>query len=153
MLRLRDESWDRDFCALFEQLEDQFGFVDNQSRVNLPTAQIRVPPLESAELVEALGNLNGWVTVESTVPKNYPKPRQELMRSFDFRSFASAIEFMKQAVPLIEEHQHHPRWENQWRTVSIYLSTWDIGNRISRLDVVLARALDDLYRNYKKSEV
>jgi hypothetical protein len=29
--------------------------------------------------------------------------------------------------------------------VTVYLSTWDIGNLISQIEVDLAKALDDLY--------
>ena len=52
---------------------------------------------------------------------------------------------MNKAVDPINEVQHHPRWENQWRTVIVYLSTWDIGLKISRLDVDLAKVLDGIY--------
>jgi pterin-4a-carbinolamine dehydratase len=52
---------------------------------------------------------------------------------------------MRAAVEPVQKLQHHPRWENQWRTVTVYLSTWDIGNKITALDIQLARAFDALY--------
>ncbi len=53
---------------------------------------------------------------------------------------------MQAAVNPIKELKHHPRWENQWRTVTVYLSTWDIGFRISQLDIDLAGILDRIYK-------
>ena len=58
------------------------------------------------------------------------------------------MDFMVAAVPAIEELQHHPRWENQWRTVTVYLSTWDIDSRISHLDLKLAKKLEQIYREF-----
>ena len=85
------------------------------------------------------------------VPGDYPNARQELRKAYRFRSFAKAVEFMQSAVPLVEQLQHHPRWENQWRTVTVYLSTWDIGSRITSLDIELAKGLDALYEGSNAS--
>jgi len=46
---------------------------------------------------------------------------------------------------------HHPRWENQWRTVTVYLSTWDLNYRISELDVQLAARLDRVASDVMRS--
>jgi pterin-4a-carbinolamine dehydratase len=51
-----------------------------------------------------------------------------------------------------QKAQHHPRWENQWRTVTVYLSTWDIGYRVSALDIALARTLDALYEEMRSGK-
>ncbi len=43
---------------------------------------------------------------------------------------------------------HHPRWENVWRTLNVYLTTWDIGQRISDRDIVLALYLDRAFSDF-----
>lgn len=43
---------------------------------------------------------------------------------------------------MIEQVNHHPRWENVYRTLRVALSTWDIGHRISYADAMLAQAFD-----------
>jgi pterin-4a-carbinolamine dehydratase len=51
---------------------------------------------------------------------------------------------------------HHPRWENIWRTVTVWLSTWDIGHKVSRLDLELAQYFEALWARYlslKKASV
>lgn len=46
---------------------------------------------------------------------------------------------------------HHPRWENIWKTVRVYLTTWDIGHRISDRDIQLARYFDRAYVEFPGS--
>jgi pterin-4a-carbinolamine dehydratase len=58
------------------------------------------------------------------------------------------MNFMHVASKHISEVQHHPRWENVWRTVVVWLSTWDIGHKPSRLDIELAQFLENLRRGY-----
>jgi pterin-4a-carbinolamine dehydratase len=107
--------------------------------------------LTAAELIERLKTVVGWEPVETILPGDPPKSRQELRKAFAFRSFQAAIDFMSSAVDPINQLEHHPRWENQWRTVTVYLTTWDIGFRISQLDIDLAKVLDDLYGQQHKA--
>lgn len=144
-MNLRDEKWDRDLDELIEVLKSEYGFIDIQTPVVMPMPQKAVVPLTAIELDEALQNLAGWVSVESIDPQHYPRPRQELRKVYQFKSFRAAIAFMNTALPIINSLQHHPRWENQWKTVTVYITTWDIGSRISELDIQLASALDSLY--------
>ena len=147
--RLHDETWDIDFNALVRRLVD-CGFVENERSVSLPDPQVQIPPLSDTELNEALSTLEGWEPIESMVPGDYPNSRQELRKVYHFKSFSGAIQFMQAAVKPIDEMEHHPRWQNQWKTVTVWLSTWDIGNRISSLDLELARKLDALREEFKK---
>lgn len=151
-LTLRDEKWDRDLAELNEVLESKYHFIDNQKAVPLPEPGVNVPALTAKELEAELATLPGWEPVESIVPREYPKPRQELRKVYHFKSFKSAVGFMYSAVPMIDELSHHPRWENQWTSVTAYLSTWDIGKRISSLDIQMAKELDLLYQQSKDVE-
>jgi 4a-hydroxytetrahydrobiopterin dehydratase len=94
--------------------------------------------LSADELAEALATLPGWSVAARP-------DAQELHKCFTFESFAPAIAFMASAVAPIDKLNHHPRWENVWNRVDVFLSTHDLGNRISARDVELARLLDDLY--------
>jgi len=69
------------------------------------------------------------------------------MRTFDFESFDDAIHFMSTASRFIDRIDHHPEWTNIWRTLIVYLTTWDIGHKPSMLDVDVAAYLDELYEN------
>lgn len=144
---LRNDTWDSDLNMLAQRLID-YGFIENEQRIILPTPKVKIPPLSDEQLSDALATLDGWEPVESLVPGEYPKTRQELRKVYRFKTFPKAIEYMQEASKQIVKIQHHPRWQNQWRTVTVWLCTWDIGNKISAIDVELARELDNIYTKY-----
>ena len=58
---------------------------------------------------------------------------------------------MMKAVPRIKEHPvHHPRWENQYKTVTVYFSTWDAGSKITKYDIDAAKMMDSVYMSLEK---
>ena len=142
---LRDDHWDSDLNDLVRILVEKHEFKEADRKVRLPHPQVTVKPLTQTELENELKSLSGWEPVESFAPGDYPKSRHELRKVYVFKSFRAAVQFMNSSVDPIDKLQHHPRWENQWRTVTVYLSTWDIGSRISQLDVDLAKVLDGIF--------
>ena len=48
------------------------------------------------------------------------------------------MSFMAKIAAFCIDINHHPRWENIYRTVRINLSTWDTGDRPSQTDLILA---------------
>lgn len=51
---------------------------------------------------------------------------------------------MTEVAALAEAHHHHPRWENEWSTVQIWLVTHATGSTITDKDRKLAEAIDEL---------
>lgn len=49
---------------------------------------------------------------------------------------------MEKVAALAEEFQHHPRWENEWNVVQIWLITHEGGKKITEKDRELAEAID-----------
>jgi 4a-hydroxytetrahydrobiopterin dehydratase len=105
--------------------------------------------LTENKLEKALTPLKEWEPCKESLPSEYPSERQELRRDITFDSFKLAIEFMLEAAALFHREDHHPRWGNEWRTVTIRLSTWDIENKITRRDIELAKKVDDLLRDFR----
>ena len=68
----------------------------------------------------------------------------ELHKQFIFKDFVEAFSFMTQVVELAEKQQHHPRWQNVWNKVDIWLSTHDSGNIVSEKDHELAKEIDKI---------
>jgi ribonuclease HI len=69
----------------------------------------------------------------------------ELYKEFTFRDFNEAFAFMQAVAAEAEQRQHHPRWENSWNTVRIWLSTHDAGDVVTEKDRSFARFIDSLY--------
>lgn len=86
-----------------------------------------------------------WTVVSSPQPGDAGRTRTELTRAFRFSTFLDAMAFMQAAAPFIDQFDHHPRWENVYRTVTVWLTTWDQGHTISSRDIVLAEHLDTVF--------
>ncbi len=149
---LRESHWKEDLQPLVDVLSSApLSFPRAGSRVPVPVWSAAKRPetlpraLEPDEIQQALARHPGWTIVRSPLPGDYPKERVELHRVFRFADFDHAIDFMSDARPFINRTNHHPRWENVFRAVSVWLSTWDVGHRISKLDLALAAHLDELH--------
>ena len=148
-LPLRETHWTDDLAPLLEKLES-IGFQRTGFKYVFPKPPDTVPrPLNEEEIQETLKRIPNWKLVTSPLPGQHPKVRTELMRSYQFKTFPSAIDFMKEAVEHIEKVKHHPRWENLWKTTTVWLTTWDIGHVPARVDFELAEYLETLFKKYQ----
>ncbi len=73
---------------------------------------------------------------------NWNENNNELSKTFVFKSFMDAIQWMVKASVEIEQQNHHPKWTNEYNKVHVCLSTHDEGNTITSKDRALAHALD-----------
>jgi ribonuclease HI len=67
-----------------------------------------------------------------------------LYKQFNFENFKQAWEFMTKVAALAEAQQHHPRWENEWSVVQIWLITHEAGAKVTEKDEYMAKAIDAL---------
>lgn len=155
-IELRETHWKQDLHPLIDRLTaPPLEFERRGER--LPVPQWRSGPLPdqlprtftAQEIQQQLSMLPNWKLVGSPLPGEYPRTRTELTRRFRFSSFERAIDFMQAAVPHMNQVNHHPRWENVFKTVTVWLSTWDTGHVITKLDFDLARYLDELFEQHK----
>src|SRR5262249_21289867 len=103
-------------------------------------------PIDEAVLESVLNaDLVHWKRVASPLPEDPSEERVEIFREYEFPSFQAAVQFMAQVAPGCDIAMHHPRWENIWRTLRVFLTTWDIGHRLSDRDLQLARYFDRAY--------
>lgn len=70
-----------------------------------------------------------------------------LYRKFVFSNFSEAFAFMTRVAIEAEKMDHHPKWQNVYNIVEIWLSTHDAGNVVTEKDNVLARKIDDLIKH------
>lgn len=89
--------------------------------------------LSDTELQAALAELPGWEVVNG-----------KLHKTFKFSDFTAAFGFMTKVAIEANTMNHHPEWCNVWNRVTIDLVTHEAGDRISDLDVALARKIESL---------
>ena len=76
----------------------------------------------------------GWAMAED---------RDAIEKTYVFKDFIEAFGFMTRAAIWAEKWNHHPEWQNTYKTVNVTLATHDV-NGLSALDVKLARKMDVL---------
>lgn len=152
-LEIRRDYWDHDVKLLLVRLQGPRSKKQETADTELGPYPRNPPigpePISDEKLRVILDtDLTDWKKVITPLPENPNEVRIELFREYKFRSFQDAINFMVQVAPGCDIAIHHPRWENVWKTIRVYLTTWDIGHRVSDRDVQLARYFDRAYREF-----
>ena len=74
----------------------------------------------------------------------WQETKHGLYKQFNFKNFRTAWAFMTRVAELAEHSQHHPRWENEWSVVQIWLLTHEGDEMITDKDHAMAAAIDAL---------
>ena len=147
---LRRDFWDHDIRLLIDsswKCSSAGQRVEEEEIGPYPVMRTRPPaPLPDSEIQAVLETqLEDWQCITSPLPEDPQKDRVELFREFKFGSFQEAIRFMREVSAGCDVADHHPRWENIYRTLRVYLTTWGIGHRVTDRDVQMARYLDEVF--------
>ena len=67
-----------------------------------------------------------------------------ITKTFIFTNFIEALGWMVKVGVWAEKLNHHPEWNNVYKTVNVLLTTHDKG-AITNLDVTLAQKMDNIY--------
>lgn len=76
----------------------------------------------------------------------WQETKHGLYKQFNFRDFREAWAFMVRVAALAEQYHHHPRWENEWSVVQIWLITHNAEGNITEKDTKMAEAIDALVK-------
>ena len=145
---MHEDAWTQRLNDLAKYLISEYGFVETNRLLPAGEGIVdKLPELAGEKLDKELSQLDGWEHVERALPDDYPNTRYEIRKLYTFGSFPDAIRFMNEAVAICENFQpypHHPRWENMWKTVTVWLTTWDMKHKITEMDIRMAVELDRL---------
>ena len=92
------------------------------------------PPLTAEEIAPMLGQLDGWQVEAGT----------KLNKSFRFKNFVQAVDFVNAVAAVAEAERHHPDLYVRWGEVRVSLWTHKIDG-LTESDFVLAAKLDRAY--------
>ena len=76
----------------------------------------------------------------------------KIVKSYSFKSFMQAVEFVNDVARVAEERDHHPVITIIWRTVKVSSISFDVGHLTDR-DFGLAKAIDELYSKKFREKV
>ena len=91
--------------------------------------------MNASEISKRLEKLPGWELNGQVISKTYK-----------FKDFTEAFEFMKAVAGVAEMLDHHPDWTNVYNTVEIRLTSHEAGG-LTELDFELAGKMNQLAGN------
>ncbi len=92
-----------------------------------------VPPLQAAEIEKLIGELDDWKAIDE----------HHLKKSYAFKDFRGALDFVHRTGALAEAQGHHPDICFGWGYADISIWTHKI-NGLTESDFVLAAKIDQL---------
>ena len=78
---------------------------------------------------------------------SWSKRAQTIHRTFEFKGFLKAIEFVNRIARKAQKSNHHPDIDIRYDKVTLKLTTHDEGG-ITEKDFVLARQCDEVFSKY-----
>jgi pterin-4a-carbinolamine dehydratase len=149
--KIRDDAFQQDMADFVKVLR---GLLRETSTTGIlwPVAPALKPlPLTEDQINLIRQELPEWKVEESQIlddPRIPHGTKVELVRVYQFESFLEVMAFMNRAAIHIDAMDHHPRWENVYKTLIVRLTTWDIKHQLSDRDAVLARYLEREYQEH-----
>lgn len=93
-----------------------------------------VPPLKGKEVADLLGQIDGWEAVGE----------HHVTRTYAFRDFMSALDFVNKIGNIAEQQGHHPDIFLTWGKVRVEIWTHKIDG-LTESDFILAAKCDVVY--------
>jgi 4a-hydroxytetrahydrobiopterin dehydratase len=95
-------------------------------------------PLTASEIDDELQTLKSWEFERDDLG------RDTIFYKHTFNNFSEAWAFLSRLALLSEQINHHPEIHNVYNRVKIVLTTHDLGNKVSDLDIHTARRITEL---------
>ncbi|MEK6859512.1 MAG: 4a-hydroxytetrahydrobiopterin dehydratase [Nanoarchaeota archaeon] len=129
----------------------------------MPRQDIKI--LSEGEIKENLKDIPGWEYKEirniskpsdiSESSKIHDEKKQEFLsnkisKEFKFREFLDVLAFLVKIAPFFEKNDHHPDMHIYYSKVLFELTRWDVGGKVTDMDFVTAKEIENLYRDFQK---
>jgi len=72
---------------------------------------------------------------------------KSLSRTFVFKDFTEAFDFMSEVAKIAEELDHHPDWSNSWNTVEILITNHQAGG-ITEVDLCMCARIEETAKQW-----
>jgi 4a-hydroxytetrahydrobiopterin dehydratase len=105
------------------------------SNLSISIVSAKQMMLSETAISAQMNNLPGWMHQEKTI-----------VRTFTFKDFIEAIDFVNKMVEPAEKAGHHPDLAISYNKVTVSLTTHDAGG-LTQKDFDLAKVISKLYGN------
>jgi 4a-hydroxytetrahydrobiopterin dehydratase len=97
-------------------------------------------PLTPSQIDDELQMLSGWEFARDEIG------RDTILCKVNFADFSTAWGFLTRVAILTEQVNHHAEIHNVYNRVRITLTTHDLGNKVSDLDIHLAKRINQIMK-------
>ena len=141
-----------DFDQLKLRLEEAHIYIAPPEPSITPVAQTPPEPLTDKEEEIFLKKYKLWSVRVREKPRRNGEIIRELYRRYEFNSYQDAWLFMSQIDKrAIRELNHHPRWQNTYNRVEVWLCTFNIGHKPSKRDLKLAEVFENVWTEFTRT--
>lgn len=149
-LHLQDTGSPLDFIQIKQALIQHRFQPVVQPAVVTPLAG-RIPAQLTKEEEESfLKEYKHWRVIEHEKPGVPGDVMRELYRLYEFPNYETAWNFMTKVDERgIRPYDHHPRWQNAYNRVEVWLCTFNVGHKPSKKDLRLARIVEEIWDELK----
>lgn len=138
-----------DFVEIKNRLVKAKIYTSSPLPVTTPVEEIPPDPLTKDQEESFLENYRFWKIKEREKSGSIGEVMREFYRVFEFTSYHDAWKFMSIIdQTAIRPNNHHPRWQNTYNRVEIWLCTFNIGHKPSMRDVNLASILEKSWEDF-----
>lgn len=96
--------------------------------------------LDESSIKEGLKKILGWDFYDS-----------KLSKKFEFSSFRSLIDFVIKLTPIFDAYNHHAEMFISYKQIVFSLQTKDVGGQITNFDFIIARKINEVYKQHSDS--
>lgn len=138
-----------DFVQIKHRLIQAKIYTNSPPPVVTPVGEIPPDQLTKEEEENFLSKNKLWRILEREKPGSVGDTMRELYRIYEFSSYDDAWKFMSKVDEIgIRPYNHHPRWQNTYNRVEVWLCTFNIGHKPSYRDLRLAKILEDTWEKF-----
>lgn len=118
--------------------------------VGTPLADQIPLQLTQKEEEDFLNQYKQWRIREEDKPGVPGDVMRQLYRVYEFTSYEMAWRFMVRVDELgIRPYNHHPRWQNAFNRIEVWLCTFNIGQKPSTKDIRLAKIFERVWEEFR----
>jgi len=138
-----------DFVRIKQRLVNAKIYATLPLPVVTPMGEVPPDPLLPGQEAAFIASHTLWRVVEREKPGSIGESMRELHRVFEFASYDCAWKFMTLVdEKAIRTFNHHPRWQNTYNRVEVWLCTSNIGHKPSKRDLRLATIMEGLWEDF-----
>jgi pterin-4a-carbinolamine dehydratase len=135
-----------DFIHIKQRLETAKIYTSPLPLSETPIGEPLPDALTEEQEASFLAENKSWKIVERDKPGKVGTTR-ELYRNYHFKSYNEAWKFMSMVHKNgIKAFNHHPRWQNTYNRVEVWLCTFNIGHKPSERDLRLANIFEKTWK-------